>query len=753
MFNDPADGSDHLILFDKPIIRTGGMGDGLTQGGPNISARQADGKELDSMRLQNLHGQLWSFFLHETERQAENRREMALDEEFYDNNQWTEEDKATLKARGQEPLVYNVIGPTINWLIGTERRGRTDFKVLPRKKTGSRAAERKTQLLKYLSDVHSSEFSKSRAFQDATKVGVGWLEVGAQDTVDGEPVYDRYESWRNMLWDSTAQELDLSDARFMARHKWMDADNAIAMKKERGATIRAAILSSDNGPLDELGDEHMDAIEDYYSDGLSVHAQQFFGIHRPRVRVIEMWFTLPVETERLSGGDFSGEVFDQYSPGHVETLRNGEAELVKSVYSRMHVAIMTSEGFIHLSESPYRHNRYPFTPVWCYRRGKNGLPYGVIRGLRDIQSDINKRASKALHILSTNKVIMERGAVDDLDAFEEEVSRPDAIIVVNDGKRLDLNVDRDLAPAHLDLMSRSIAMIQQASGVTDESLGRTTNAVSGKAITARQDQGALATAALFDNYRLACKLHGEKQLSLIEQFFSEKKSFRITNSRGVPQFIDINDGLPENDIIRTKADFIISEDDWRASWREAQVQTLLQAIQQVGMPPELFMGILDLLIEMMDVPYKDEIVARIRKVTKMKDPDADPNEPPTPEELAEAEADAAAAEMQRRGAEAEIAKVEAEAALKAAQAAKAGAEVRKVIAGIAGDNVAAQKAALEAALALLSAPAVADVADSILQSAGFEGSDMPAPPPAAPPPAAMMPPPGAQPGPQPRFIQ
>lgn len=749
MFNNPSDGSDHLVLFDARLRKsTAGMGD-MQSSGQQVAAQQFEASELDSIRLENLHDQLWSFFLHETERQSENRMEMALDEEFYDNNQWSEEDKAILKARGQVPLVYNVIGPTINWLIGTERRGRTDFKVLPRRKEGSRAAERKSQLLKYISDVHNSEFSKSRAFQDSVKTGVGWLESGAQSTVDGEPVFDRHESWRNIVWDSTAQELDLSDARFIARHKWMDADMAIAMKRERGAMIRSAILSSDiGGPMDQLGDEHMDSVEDYYSDGISVHSQLFLGIQRPRVRVIEIWFTLPVETDRLAGGEFSGEVFDQFSPGHIESVETGEAELVRSVFSRMHVAIMTSEGFIHLSESPYRHNRFPFTPVWCYRRGLNGLPYGVIRGLRDIQSDINKRASKALHILSTNKVIMEKGAVDDLDAFEEEVSRPDAILVVNDGKRLELSVDRDLAPAHLDMMSRSISMIQQASGVTDESLGRTTNAVSGKAITARQDQGALATAAIFDNYRFACKLHGEKMLSLVEQFFSEKKSFRITNARGVAQFVDVNDGLPENDIVRTKADYILSEDDWRASWREAQVQALLQSIGQVGMPPEVFMGILDLIVDMMDVPYKDEIVARIRKVNGAKDPDADPNAPPTPEEIAEAEASAIQMDMARRDAEAKIAKTEAEAALKAAQAMKAGADLRRIAAQIAGDNVAAQRAALEAAMALLSVPGAADAADSILQSAGYEGAaDGSAPPAGMAQPAMPPQPAGPQPAP------
>lgn len=725
MFKDTGSEDDVGDIFARPVRSRAGLGDDIAaRDGSPVTARQMSDAELDSTRMKALHRRLWGLFLYEVERQGANREEMSKDAAFYDNDQWSESDKQVLRERGQIPLVYNVISTTINWLIGTERRGRTDFKVLPRRADEGHAAELKTQLMKYISDVNSSEFGKSLAFQDAVKVGIGWLESGAREGEDGEPIYDRRASWRDILWDSTAQELDLSDARFIARHKWVDEDVAVAMKKSRAETVRHSRSDDTGGSGDDLGDEFMDSNEDYYADGNLTHRRgDLFGyINRPRVRMVEMWFTQPVETERIRGGRFNGEVYDRYSRGHVDEVTSGNAELFKSVYMRMHVALMTSDGFIHVSESPYRHNRFPFTPVWCYREDKTGLPYGVIRGLRDIQQDINKRASKALHILSTNKVIMDKGAVDDIDAFEEEVSRADAIIVKNPGKELTLNADRELAPAHLDLMSRSIAMIQQASGVTDESLGRTTNATSGRAIIARQDQGALATAAIFDNFRLGCKIHGEKMLSLIEQFLSEEKEFRITNSRGVATFVKVNDGLPENDIVRTKADFIISEDQWRASYREAAVQSLLNAVGAMQLPPEAFMAILDLIVEMLDIPFREEIVARIRNLTGMKDPDADPNAPPTPEEQARMQAEAAAQELQRRMAEAEVADKEASAEERRARAAKAGTDLKKVLASIAGDNVAAQRAALEVAMALLAAPQAADVADSVLDSAGYAGA-------------------------------
>ena len=264
------------------------------------------------------------------------------------------------------------------------------------------------------------------------------------------------------------------------------------------------------------------------------------------------------------------------------------------------------------------------------------MPYGMVRRVKDIQEDVNKRASKALFILSTNKVVMDEGAVDDIDELAEEVARPDGIIVKKPGKALEIRTDRELSQYQLDLMSRSIGMIQQSSGVTDELLGRRTNATSGIAIERRQDQGSMTTTSLFDNLRFAQQVRGEKQVSLIEQFMDERKAFRITNMRGQPEYVEVNDGLPENDIVRSKADFVISESDWRSTLRQSAVEALLEAATR--WPPEIVMVMLDLLVENMDLPNRDEIVRRIRSVTGQRDPDA---EEPSEEEQAQMQAKAA----------------------------------------------------------------------------------------------------------------
>lgn len=720
-------------MFDAADHKRTGMdfADGKTVNGDpyaRLPKQESDTVEkqerhkLDSNSAVAMHKQLLGYYEDELDRQSENRVDMAVDADFYDNIQWRAEDAAALKERGQVPLVYNVISTSINWVIGSEKRGRTDYRILPRRKDAAKPAERKTQLMKYLSDVNDSTFHRSSAFEDAVKVGVGWMESAVQNQDDGEPVVMRYENWRNMLWDSTSSEKDLSDARYVIRTKWIDLDIAKAIFPDRAGTLEASCGGMQSYGFDRLGDEAMDSQENELN-GFSSMRTNAEGTKRDRLRVIEIWYRVPVKTMKLSGGEFAGEIYDEKNPapGHAESVRSGEATPILRVQMRMHVAFLCDAGMLYLEPSPYRHNKFPFTPIWCYRRSRDGLPYGMIRGVRDIQEDINKRASKALYILSTNKVIMDEGAVDDLDEFREEVSRPDAVITKKKGYQLDINAERDLAPAHLELMSRSMQMVQSISGVTDENLGRQTNASSGLAIGRRQEQGAMATAAVFDNLRYAAKIHGEKELSLIEQYFSDRKQFRITNMRGTPEYIEVNDGLPENDITRTKADFIISDQDWRASVRQAQTEELFALLQQLApVAPQIAMVMLDLIVEGMDLASRDEIVKRIRQVTGQRDPD---QEELTPEEQQEQQQkDMAAqqqAELQQRAMMADIAVKEAKAGRDQMEIQKAQANVRQIMGALAGQNVNTQKAALEAALMALSSPGAIGVADGILHESGL----------------------------------
>lgn len=675
--------------------------------------------ELDSEPAKDQQKKLLEMYRQELERQGDNRFQMAVDEDYKDNIQWDEDDANVVKGRGQAPLVYNVISTSLRWVFGTEKRSRIDFKVLPRRKEESKQAEKKTAILKYLSDVNRTPFSRSRAFQDGVTVGLGWLETGIQDEDDSEPIYTRYESWRNVLWDSASTSNDLADCRYIFRPRWLDVDVACALFPDRAEQIKAAAVQGDQfGGIDSLdGDEAMDFAE-YDRDTYGVH--RVFSTHkRERVRLIECWYKKPVRAKRVMQGPWKGQIYDESEPRHQEFAES----LAERLTFKMCCAIMTTNDLLWMGDSPYRHNRFPFIPVWGYRRGRDGLPYGMVRGLRDIQDDINKRAAKIQYLMASEKVIMDEGAVEDVDAFRDEFPHPDAVIEKRPGKDIDVLTAQkgQEIQQQREMFSLGIQMIQQVGGVTDELLARKSNATSGIAIERRQEQGSLTTAEFFDNLRFADQLRGELELSLVEQFMTEPKQFRITNMRGNADFVELNTGLPEDDITRTKSDFVISEEDWRASVRQGQVESLFALMQPLAaVSPQVVLSMLDLLVDSMDLHVRDELVKRIRQITGMRDPDASE---PSPEEIQAAEQQAAQAAEQKAQQDAifnaNLRKMTAEAADKEASADQKRTNTMQA-------RIGAQNSAIETARSAALTPGMVPIADHILSESGWQQPQSPA---------------------------
>jgi len=644
---------------------------------------------------------------------ANNRFEQSIDADFNDGLQWTDEDSKVLKERGQAPLVFNQIQQHIRWILGTERRTRVDFKVYGREKEDDKAAQTKTKLLKFTDDVNHAPFARSMGFADAVKVGIGWLECGIRSDPTEEKLFDRWESWRNIWNDPLAKEPDNSDSRFLFRSKWVDEDIAEAMFPDRKEVIHLASVSHDLFSFSEDDDIGFTGLYHAFTPGSTLlqsgramfNDSFHIGIRRQRVRLIECWYRQPEPVSmlrtrvsalmtplfrnqlmRMNGSEIKGP----RKPSIDSLISDGHASVYDAVKMKVRCAIFTNKGMLQDVESPYLHEKFPFTPIWAFRRDRDNQPYGTIRNMRDPQEDLNKRRSKALHILSTNRVIADEDAVEDWDETEEQVARPDGIIKKVRGSDFEIKNDTALAKEHVALMIQDMQFLEGASGVTEENRGEVTNATSGTAIGLRQTQGSVVTADLFDNLRFAIQLHGEKKLSLIEQYYSEPKVIRITNDRGSQEFMNINmpgqdaDGALEieNDITKTKADFIVDTKTFNETVRLAMFESMMNLMGQLD--PEVQLALLDMVLDLSDYPNRDEMVRRIRELNGQIDPDA-----PNADELrkqrdAQKEEDA---DREKRDLEADIstkttraAKTTSDAAVAEASAMKTASEIAEALA-------------------------------------------------------------------------
>jgi len=603
---------------------------------PEVHVAPSYKNPLDAPDKQDILKKLMQYRRQARVAQADNRMEMAIDEDFYDGIQLEPEDLHILMERNQPPVVYNVTKNTLNWILGTERKSRVENRVLPRKKSGASSAKSKTKLMKYTQDASKGEFEFSKAFEDAAKAGLGWIESAVRGSnTSEEPIFIRQERWRNMWFDHLGQSLDGSDWRYVFREKWVDLDYAQALFPERKDDMHV-LAEGVNSLYPYLPDDVVisdTASEfDMESDIDSLFGGPFDGM-RQRVKLIECWYrTAPVHVKRMviqdedtPFGAMQGAIYRPSNEDHKYLVNSGYFSLQDAVQMTVRCAMWAGSTFLQDALTPYNHNRFPFIPIFCYRRARDNMPYGVIRDIRDPQCDLNRRKSRSLILLTSNRVIMDKGAVDDKEEAYNEINRSDGMVEVNrddQGKpmRFEIIKEQALAAAHVEAARDDERFINNISGVTPEQKGQSERDLSGVAIQKLAVQGETTNGVFFDNYFYARQCEGEIRLSNIEQFTDQQKEYRITGDQGTDDFVTVNepkeDGTIENSITATKADFIIVKRDYRESLRLAGLEMLTGLIQNLakGMP-QVALALLDEVFDLMDdLPNKDELVARIRKI-------------------------------------------------------------------------------------------------------------------------------------------
>lgn len=680
----------------------------------NTRSGQAQQRENDEAALKRFR-QRKSWFIAEAMRQAANRYQMALDEQYYDGDQWTEDEAAEVRARGQAPVVFNECAPMVDFLLGTERRTRIDFTVMNRSDPSEEAfqdATNKAALLKFIDDLNRTQFVRSDAADDKFKAGLGWIEVGVRADPTDYPIYKRRESWRNMLYDSLGQSKLPEDWRYIFRFREVDFDIAEAMvgPGKKVDLLRRAVINADTrthldwmngGPLTSLG------INGILSDGAlmdrwtTYDAEAWLSNPRERVMLIECW-----AAEVYRGGESTGE----------------GAGLEDRVRLRKRCAVMTEHDTLFEAWSPYNHDKYPFIPDWGYRRKRDGAPYGVIRRMRGPQDSLNKHMSKAQFRIATRQIHMEDGALNeevmDLAELEDKAGDPSAVLTFArgalSGQKVQIVEGAALAQADIALAERFAAAMRQTGPVGTEARGQDPDAVSGKARAIREEQSSRMVAELFDNSFLARQLEGEITLSLAEQYHVDPIVFPKRGDSRRSEYVMLNQPDPENpgrrlnDITQRQAAFVIGEAPWQQSLAEASFEAAMSMLGELAkVAPQVVISILDVVFEMNpNLPKKHLLLRRIRQATGMDDPD----EGDTPEA------------QQRRAEKEQVAKAQMQAQLAQLQAevAEAQAKGEKLNAEAMSKRLEALYMAAQAAQVLTMAPEIAPVADELARSVGFQ---------------------------------
>jgi hypothetical protein len=603
--------------------------------------RAASGGD-DGASLDDVLTQLIGWVESSEDEGTEQREASERDRDYYDGRQITTQEAEELKARNQPVIAFNMVQSKVDFLLGMEKQQRSDPKAFPRNPADEDAAEAATDAIRYVCDAQNMPMVASQVWESMIVEGCGGVDVCVEPTPDGQD-YDivlHPVHWDRMIWDPYSREKDFRDAKYLGVITWMDEADLLARWPDAGSTVELA-YSAATSQATQTGPWEDRPRDNVWADD-----------SRRRVRVVQMYWK-------------EGEVW------HCGTFTRGG---------------WLEEG----QESPYvdEYGR-PECPLYFVSAyvNRDNWRYGVVRNLIDPQDEINLRHRKAVHLLSVRQVIMEEGAVRDVNAARKELAKPDGLVEVAPGMRFEIQQTGDLSAGQASLLQEAKAVFQTM-GPNAALMGKQGQEASGRAIALSQQGGAMEIGALMDVHR-----HWRRQVyraiwRRVKQYWAREKWVRVTDDENNIRWAGLNQpqtladmllemdeaeamamvqqmgimaGDPrlqqvvrvKNDVAKLDVDIVLEEGPDIATLQIEQFEALA-GLAKAGLPIDPVS-----LIQASNLRNKDQIIER------MKSGGRDPNEPPPPPppEAIEAQANAKKAEAEAVEAQAKamIAQIEAQA--------------------------------------------------------------------------------------------
>jgi hypothetical protein len=325
--------------------------------------------------------------------------------------------------------------------------------------------------------------------------------------------------------------------------------------------------------------------------------------------------------------------------------------IISKMQKKVRWTVTCDKVVLHDDWSPYA--GFTIVPYFAYFR--RGRPFGMVRNLLSPQEQLNKISSQELHIVNTTANsgwMVESGSLVGMtpDDLEEHGAETGLVIEYARGTNPPAKIQANTIPTGLDRIGqKAAANIQAISGINESMLGTDSAEVSGIAIRAKQNRGAIMIQVPLDNLRKTRHYLAEKMLELIQTFYSETRVIQVTNEEDPlkpREAMVINEMTPEGDIINDltlgEYDVVVSTAPARDSFDEVQFAEALN-LRQVGVAiPD------DAIIEYSHLAKKGELAKRIRMMTGIEK---------SPEQM---EAAMMVQQMQMQEAQLELAKLEAE---------------------------------------------------------------------------------------------
>ena len=451
----------------------------LTGGDPDAYPRDLD----------DLHARLIRWF-EESELARMDEIDLAQrDRDYVDHIQWTREEIKILRERGQPVITINKIKDKLELLCGMERKARTDPKAFARTPAEEDRADAATQCLRYIVDDNSFSIIRSAVFDNMLTEGAGGADLGLEDDGQGScNITITHIPWDRIWYDPHSRSYDFSDARYRGMVIWTDRDTLEEMYP--GEDVQDVIESTFSSVDYQYNDRPETA---FWTDN-----------NRTRIRLVQCdW------SER---GTWWRATFTKSG-----LLAAPQRSKFKDRKGKSCSGLLLQSSYIN----------------------RENQRYGMVRGLISLQDEINKRRSKALHLVNVHQVVAEKGAVEDVDKARREVAKPDGYVETMPGLKFEIQQTSDLATGQFQLLQHATAEMQ-LSGPNAAMSGTDPRELSGRAVLAMQAGGAAQNEPLADALRFWSRRVYETAWQAAREYWTGGKWVRVTDDLGETRWVGIN---------------------------------------------------------------------------------------------------------------------------------------------------------------------------------------------------------------------
>jgi len=420
---------------------------------------------------------------------------------YYNGDQLDTTIKQILANRGQPEQYENNIAKHNNSILGFKKERNVEIKLFGTELRDRASADMLNALIKSITSVNDYETEIDALDDELSIEGVSICELSI--SASGE--YDEFSREHKDLEIKAVPEAQMfldpfshgknynDDARYIHRAFWIDVEDLYGLGFEEELIKRC----TDSNYLSDVVED------DLYADETI----------RKRTLLTYSWY----------------RKFDKTSK--------------KDKY---YYCFWSNDIILLQGESPFNFKGFPYEVEFLNRDFRGNIKYwGLYRDIMPIQDHINYAKLRLQNMLANNKTLVQSGALidDDIDAFNDEWSLDNAVVLVND-----LNGIKDIKQnvqiqQILNIIIDGRNQISELLNVNKEMLGNANNRMSGVGQEQRIQTGMVGLSRFTNSSDRLQKKIIKKSIKFIEQYYDTQRVVSIIDDDYVQEFLTMNETI------------------------------------------------------------------------------------------------------------------------------------------------------------------------------------------------------------------